>query len=263
MSQTPNVSALLGSAQKAGDLSKEAAAALNVVDLGARIEAAMGVPAEDVDASEVVLVTLLIDDSGSIRMVHGNSQAIRDGHNLIIESLRASKQSAAVLVHTRYLNGEILYPYRAIDQAVEMDSHNYNPNGGTPLYDESVVTLGTVMAKAAEFSNAGVPVRTITLILTDGADQGSYRQTASSVSKIVADMLRLETHIVAAMGVDDGATDFRQVFEEMGIRPEWILTPGNTPSDIRKACGVFSKSAVRASQTAASFSQTALGGFAG
>jgi hypothetical protein len=70
-----------------------------------------------------------------------------------------------------------------------------------------------------------------------------------------------ENHIIAAMGIDDGRTDFRQVFQDMGIRDEWILTPGNSQKDIRNAFQVFSQSAVRASQSAGSFSQTSLGGF--
>jgi hypothetical protein len=73
-------------------------------------------------------------------------------------------------------------------------------------------------------------------------------------------MTRSEAHIVAAMGISDGTTDFRSVFREMGIEDRWILTPGNNPSEIRKAFQVFSQSAVRASQ-AASFSSSALGGF--
>ena len=62
------------------------------------------------------------------------------------------------------------------------------------------------------------------------------------------------------MGISDGTTDFRAVFREMGIEDRWILTPGNNPSEIRKAFQVFSQSAVRASQ-AASFSQGAISGF--
>jgi hypothetical protein len=74
-------------------------------------------------------------------------------------------------------------------------------------------------------------------------------------------MLRSETHIVAAMGIDDGSTDFRQVFREMGLRDEWILTPGNSHKDICKAFQIFSQSAVRVSQSAAHFSQASGGGF--
>jgi hypothetical protein len=57
------------------------------------------------------------DDSGSIRAA-GNEQTVRDGHNLVLDALARSKQRDAILAHTRYLNGQILFPYRPIDQAV-------------------------------------------------------------------------------------------------------------------------------------------------
>jgi hypothetical protein len=85
--------------------------------------------------------------------------------------------------------------------------------------------------------------------------------TVQEVKALAQDMLRKEVHIIAAMGIDDKRTDFHGVFKDMGVRDEWILTPGNSPSEIRKAFQVFSQSAVRASQNAASFSKTALGGF--
>ncbi|WP_041429419.1 hypothetical protein [Synechococcus sp. PCC 7502] len=55
---------------------------------------------------------------------------------------------------------------------------------------------------------------------------------------------------------NDGYTDFQQIFKEMGISDRWILTPGNSDSEIRQAFQVFSQSAVRVSQGA-----TGLGGF--
>ncbi len=45
----------------------------------------------------------------------------------------------------------------------------------------------------------------------------------------------------------------------MKIRDEWILTPGNSDSEIRKAFQVFSQSAVRVSQSAGNLGS--LGGF--
>jgi hypothetical protein len=214
----------------------------------------------------------------------GNSQVMRDGHNLTLDALLGSKQKDGILIHTRYLNGYVLNPYRALDQAVRMDAHNYNPDEGTPLYDNTVLFLATVLAKAQEFSDNGVPVRTATLIVSDGADMHSKVQKPATVKAIVQDMLKTESHIVAAMGVSDGSTDFYEVFSGrtrdevkkarlngtldqltpgpagMGIWPRWVLTPGNTQSEIRKAFQVFSQSAVRASQGAGSFSK-AMGGF--
>ena len=63
------------------------------------------------------------------------------------------------------------------------------------------------------------------------------------------------------MGIDNGHTDFEEIFKEMGIEEKWVLTPGNNESEIRKAFQVFSQSATRASQGGASFSQAAMGGF--
>jgi hypothetical protein len=260
MSSKGNANALLKAANQEGLLSRQSIQALNVVDIGAQIQEALGINVDVVTASEVVLLTQMVDDSGSIRFA-SNAQAIRDGHNLVIDALAKSKQNDSILAHTRYLNGQILFPYCPLKEAIKMDSGNYNPNGGTPLYDESVVLLGTVLAKTQEFAQNGVPVRTITLLLSDGADEHSIRATAAKVAYIVNDMLKAENHIVAAMGVDDGRTDFRVVYKEMGIRDEWILTPGNNPSEIRKAFNVFSQSAIRASQNAQSFSKTAIGGF--
>ncbi len=262
------VQSLIKNAQASGILSPEATKALMVRDIGAEIEAGMGVTIDDVQTSEVVLVTIMPDDSGSIRMA-GNAQAIRDGHNLVIEAMTETKQVGSILAHTRYLNGDVLYPYCPIPKAEKMTAANYDPNKGTPLYDQSVVLLGTVVAKAQEFADAGISCRTITLIITDGADCHSTRNTAADVARIVHDMLRAENHIIAAMGISDGATDFMQVFRDMGIPDEWIFTPDSAKSktdlksEIRKGFQLFSQSAVRASQSAASFSKTALGGFGG
>lgn len=255
-----NINELFEEAQDEGLISSSSAQALTVHDIGAQIQAGLGVSADNVQASEVVLVTMMPDDSGSINFA-GNAQSVRDGHNIVVDSLLESKQSDNVLVHTRYLNGFVLYPYCSLDQAKKMDQYNYNPNEGTPLYDQSIVLLGTVLAKTKEFSDNGVPVRTITLILTDGCDQHSRTHNANSVKSIVNDMLMAENHIVAAIGVEDGRTDFRGIFREMGLRDNWILTPGNNKSDIRRAFQVFSKSATQVSQGAMNFSKAAIGGF--
>jgi len=260
MSKGANVKELIKTAQQGGILSKASAQSLIVTDIGEQIQAALGMPADQMQASEVVLVTMMMDDSGSIRFA-GNSQAVRDGHNLVIEALLTSKQNKNILIHTRYLNGSVLYPYSLLSQAVQMDTHNYDPNEGTPLYDQTMVVLGTVLAKQQEFVENGVPVRAVTLLVTDGHDEHSTRNNAKDCASLIKDMLMQETHIIAAMGIDDGATNFHDVFKNMGIRDEWILTPDKTQSEIRKAFRVFSQSAVRASQSAKTFSQTALGGF--
>jgi hypothetical protein len=248
------VKKLLEDAHDQGALSAKSLKTLDVVDVGAQIQAGLGCTIDDVGSSEVVLVTMMPDDSQSIAQA-GNTDAVRDGHNFVLQALGSSKQAGEVLAHTRYLNGHVLYPYTALEHASEMSGSNYRPNLGTPLYDQTCVVLGTVIAKAQQLAAAGIAVRTVTLIITDGGDYGSTRCKPADVKAIVDDMLAQENHIVAAMGISDGSTDFKAVFRSMGIPDRWILTPGNSASEIRRAFAVFSQSAVRASQGAQ------LGGF--
>jgi hypothetical protein len=261
---TPNVNSLFAQAHDYGDLSEEAYKALSVADLGAQIQAAMGVPALNVPASRGVLLTMLVDDSGSIQY-RGNEQTVRDGYNEVIVAMRDSRQAGETLVTTRYLNGHILYPYQFLAHVPLLDKQNYHAGGGTPLYDQTIATLGTVIAKTLEFGNNGTPVSTVTLIVTDGNDESSS-STAHEVAAIVTDMLAQECHIVAGMGISDGSTDFARVFREMGIPDQWVLTPRNDPKEIRRAFQLFSQSAIRASSGGVGFSQTAqtgvsMGGF--
>src|SRR5215204_6529070 len=146
---------LLEDAHDTGALSAKSLATLDVVDVGAQIQSGLGCTIDDVTASEVVLVTMMPDDSGSIAGA-GNTDAVRDGHNFVLEALAKSKQSGEVLAHTRYLNGEILFPYTALQHGKTMTSANYDPRHGTPLFDQTVVLLGTVIAKSQELAQAGI-----------------------------------------------------------------------------------------------------------
>jgi hypothetical protein len=161
--------------------------------------------------------------------------------------LRSSRQQDEILAQTRYINGHILYPYQFLAHVPMLDKNNYSANGMTPLYDQTLVTLGSVLAKTTEFERNGQQVNTVTLIVTDGCDAGSTHN-ARHVFTLVSDILARENHIIAGMGIDDGTTDFHAIFREMGIPGNWILTPGNNQKEIRQAFQLFSQSAVMAAQ---------------
>ncbi len=284
-SQNPTLSirTLFNNAHAEGVLSPTSLQTLTAVDLGAQIQAGLGVSLDDVTASEVVLVTMMIDDSGSIRF-SGNAKTVREATNGVIDTLAATAQASSILAHTCYLNGTVLYPYlplvvadagghqraatatsprlryRANPAIVRLDEKNYDPNLGTPLYDQTVILLGRVLAKQQEFAQGGVIARTVTLLVTDGADECSCRARIDDVRTLVED-LRGERHIVAALGIDNGSTDFRTIFRGMGIPDDWILVAGSNATDIRRAFQLFSQSAVRVSQGALNVTPGSLGSF--
>src|SRR3954465_3728707 len=95
---TGDLAQLFQAAEEQGAISPAARAVLDVPDLGARIQEGLGIKVSDVQSSEVVLCTIMPADSGSIRFA-GNAQVVRDGHNLVIDALTASRQKDSILAH--------------------------------------------------------------------------------------------------------------------------------------------------------------------
>lgn len=257
------VANLLGGADM---LSQQSMNILNVNDIGNSIRDAMGTPVLSSAATEVLLVAMMLDDSSSI-CYGSNEQAVRDGTNAVVESLKGAREAVDIQFFLRYLNGTIMHPFGELDTVPLLTTSNYCGNGGTPLYDQSVEFLKALIAKAQEFEQYNINVRTMSLIVTDGQDYGSHKHRAADVCSIVKDLLATESHIVAGMGVDGSGVNFKDIFREMGIPDMWIYETGPMAGEskdeflrrIRQGFQLFSKSAVRASKSAANFSQ--LGGF--
>lgn len=250
-----DINALFQTAKADGNISQTSLQILTGPAMN-QMQAAMGILVDDVGAADdVVLVAELIDDTMSIG---SNAPNIITGHNTVLGALQGSKQASSILMHTRYMySAKTLFPFVCINDAIPMSGLNYSANGtSTPLYDQSIVMLGSVLAKTQEFADQGVAARSVSLIVTDGGDNAS-RHRAAEVKAIVDDMLQAEKHIVAFLGIGQDTT-FRRIALDMGIPDKWILTTGSSASEIRQAFNMFSRSAVRASQGGPqSFSQNA------
>src|SRR4051794_10698811 len=101
-----NVQSLLTSATTAGTLS-QATSQLLTGSLGAVVIAgAAGKDAEDIEASDVTLVTLLVDASSSIHDC-GLEDAIRDGQNVLVDALGDTRERDAILMALWTFNHEL------------------------------------------------------------------------------------------------------------------------------------------------------------
>lgn len=263
---TNSLNALFGGATAGGNLTQAGAAALAIGDLGTAMQAGLGVDVSDVTAQSVVLLALIFDDSSSIGYVPGNEQAVRDGSNGILDALISTKQVDTIFALETTLNTGLICPFTPITAAPKLTPVNYRACGGTPLYDTTAVTLGTVIAKHESFASNGVQARTVTIIITDGADYGSTtHKRPESIQPIIADMLRSEQHVILFLGIDDGGkTDFRDIARRMGIADNCVLIAGCNASEIRQKCVMASQSAVRVSQAAAQGTNVSqAGGFGG
>lgn len=208
-----------------------------------------GVNPDDIEATEVTLVSLLIDDSGSMA---GLEDAVISGERTMLEAFGRSKQSDSFLVGMWALNRPVPYhSYVRIADAVRLDRRNYQPEGMTPLCDRWGEVLSANVAYAQQLRANGTSVRSIAVVITDSYDNASHKFTTRDCARIAKDLLASEQFILAMVGVGSEA-DFRVMARTMGLPDGAVLLSAATASDMRRAFQLVSQSVIRASQAAIS-----------
>lgn len=249
MGYTLDVGNLFKDAEEYGVISAEVLEVLRSKGIDHKIKARTGLSVIPIEADEVILVSVLIDDSQSIGF-HDNAEAIIEGHNNVIESLKGSTSKSNILFRTQYLNGYVLNDWVLLKNAQKMSEENYRHDGMTPLYDASVVMLGSVLAEVQKAREKGKDARSGSLIVTDGKDEFSKECSAEDVSVLTQWMTRNNTeeyveHAVAFMGIEgDKDISYEKVSKAMGIgldSKKWLIRPGTDPMGIRRAFFTFSR----------------------
>jgi hypothetical protein len=221
---------LLNGTYYEGLISEPAAKALADVP-GYREEIAQSL-GSDGSGAEILLVTILVDDSLSIANIAGGKPAEEQGHDRLLDVLDR-RGGTQTLVQTRLMNRGSFSPYRLLPQAAHLRGQLRCDGKYTPLYHQSLLTLGSVIAKTREQEERGRATRTVTLIVTDGVNNDSSSTTAAHVRLLVRDMHEFTSnHIVAGMGIGG---DYDAVFREMGIPRRFRFDAvGATAADINR-----------------------------
>ena len=212
--------------------------------------------------SPLMLLTMMIDDSTSMRFFN-NFRAVMEGHNSVLDTLSASPRAPLFLARTQYMHGKALAGgYLPLPQAPRITPENYHLIAGTPMFRASRRNLSYVKKSAKEYTEKGNDVFTLTLLLTDGWNREFSKRstTAENVCRVIKPMIASGRHIVAGVGVDTLQTDFRQVFLDMGIPEQWIITL-RSAEQIRAAFRTFSSSAEHSSAGGKEFAETMVMGF--
>lgn len=218
-------------------------------NLGALVLAgAAGKDLEDLTAADVTLVTVLIDASSSIAD-RGLEKAVREGQNALLDAFAGAKERDAVLLACWTFAGTmaVLHSYVPVDEATRLDAKNYRASGSTALYDTWCNALAANVAYAQRLRDGGTPTRSVVVVVTDGEDVGSSR-SAQDCARLSRDLLASELFTLALVGVGSDV-NFEHVAKAMGIPAGCILWERDaTPSGLRRAFQLVSRSAVRASQ---------------
>ena len=248
MSDKDDVNALISAAVAGGTISQSTANQItgnlgNIVLAGAA-----GKALEDITATDVTLVTVLLDASGSIR--HRNLEAaIRDGHSALLTAFSGAKEGGSILLAVWTFNSQmdVLCSYLPVDEAAKLNAKNYSAIGSTKLYDTWCDALAANVAYAQRLRDGGTPTRSVVIVITDGEDVGS-RKTSGECSKLSRELLASEMFTLSFVGVGTDA-NFDAVAKAMGIPAGCVLVQKDaTASGMRKVFQLVSQSAILASQ---------------
>ena len=248
MQDDDDVTGLLAGAVTDGVLSAQSSSLITGHLGKVVIAGAAGKALEDIVASDVTLITVLIDASSSIAD-RRLEQAVRDGQNHLIDAFAGAKQKDAILMALWTFSSDldVLHSYLPVSDAVRLDSRNYHGRGSTRLYDTWCDALAANVAYAQRLRDGGTPCRSVVVVITDGEDTGSKR-TAGNCAGLSRDLLASEQFVLAFVGVGNDA-DFHAVAKAMGVPDGCVLVQRDAnASNLRKAFQLVSQSAIRASQ---------------
>lgn len=120
-------------------------------------------------ASNVTVVTMVVDESGSMAMLH---KPTMDGFNEYVTNLQGSLKGekvyfSAITFDTRGVRK--LQVGSPLENAIKLSVENYQPNGGTPLLDAA----GKAILATDEVMKAQAGTKAIVVIQTDGQENAS------------------------------------------------------------------------------------------
>ena len=242
-----DLEALVGSAVAAGVLSNGTAQLIsgNLGDLV--LAGAAGQDLESIEATDVTLVTVLLDKSSSIAAAQ-LEPAVRTGYNLLLDTFASSQEADSIMVAlwTFDHDAHVVHSYLPVNEAATLNSQNYRAGGATHLYDTWCDALAANVAYAQRLRDAGTPTRSIVCVITDGEDVGSRRRIADC-ARLSRELLASEQFVLAMVGVGDAA-DFRSVGRSMGIPDASIaVQPQATGKALREVFELVSRSVIQLS----------------
>jgi len=217
---------------------------------------ANGTDVDDIEAEMVTLVTVVLDDSGSMDARAADARA---GQKFMLEAFAKSEEKDSIKIAQWFIyEPNPLHSYVDVSDAIALDTNNYRADGwDTPLYDRWMDALMANVAYAQKLRSSGTPVRSIVVVITDGGDNSSKRTTAAQCKQVAEDLIASEQFVLAFVGVKSSGYDFKKIACDMGFPDRAVKDVKDGPSVLREVFRLVSEKSLRASQTSVAPSQAA------
>ena len=219
-----------------------------------------GATIDDLGATEYTLVTIALDETGSI---NGFETQIRDMLTTTIDACKKSPHSNNLLVRVirfgsqyKRQGGPGVDEIHGFKTLGEIDNASYpklRGGGWTPLNDAVYSSVGAMNAYAKNLSDMDFGVNGITFVITDGGENdstASMKMVKDEIKKSVTGEV-MESHVSVLIGIDTGNGSVKTVLEkfqnEAGM-DKFIWAGEATPGKLAKLADFVSQSISSTSQ---------------
>lgn len=251
MSSKESVSTTLSNAVSAGIISSESQSAIEEELDDIALAGCEGIDVDDIDSEEVTLVAVVLDCSGS--MFENRSAVLKSYREQFLEPLAKAKNADSILVSSWVFsslpgqdNVRLVHGYTPVPECKELTNVDYDPNGGTPLYDAVMKSLTGMVTYGQALRDNGTRTKCIVIILSDGFENAST-VSASKVRLLSSDVLRAQEYILSYIFFGD-ETEGDKAAKDIGFPPHHRLTEDLDGSGIRRVFGQVSASVITTSQ---------------
>ncbi len=174
-----------------------------------------------------VLVTVILDKSGSMKPIQKKTV---DGFNEYLSGLREDKETEYSLTLVQFSSDALGIPHVQLEHHDKKISeivgvmwlHNYEPSGGTPLFD----AIGQTVCQIPNDSRPKIVV-----IITDGEENASMEFNRESVKNLIVEKEKLDWKFIF-LGAN---IDTPVVAQGLGLRSFASYSVGNIGNAFRSA----------------------------
>lgn len=167
---------------------------------------------DQLEASEYTLVTIALDESGSIG---GYESQIEDMLQAAVCACNASPYSQNLMIRVirfgsqyRANNGvDELHGFKALSEIDVAGYPSLRGGGSTPLYDAVYSSVGAMNAYAKSLQDLDFAVNGITFVITDGGENSSTGAGAKDVQSELKSSIAgevMESHLSILIGIGTG-----------------------------------------------------------
>lgn len=220
-----------------------------------------GVNPDEIDSEEATLVSVIIDESGS--MDQYRQQVIDEYNESFLKPLQGAKQAESIHVSTMVFSDvggrdqvRLIHSYKPVKQCPKLTKRDYAPDGGTPLFRAVQYGLTGIFDYGNTLQNSGTRVKRIVVVISDGQENASGNFTTSAkLKKFSQELLATESCVLSYvfMGIEAEGDKYAK---EIGFPPNHRLTEdvrkSGGASAIRRIFGTLSASVITASQSSVS-----------